>query len=292
MLTANPTSLNATLREKENTMRIFDIGLGINNYGGQGNLNGCINDAHDGRIPFLNNIVEATTLIDKDVCPSNVRYAVLSCNGKMQPGDWLLVRNSSHGTNVSNKGHTDFEPSGYDQAVVWWDDSGRDLAVVRDDDMLTALEGLRMDVNLALISDSCHSGGISRGMHARADFFADPFAPKPKFLPMDDHPVALGGFFRKLFQSFVSNVGERTFVGPPRVVLTGCDTFEYSYDAYINRRYNGAFTRTMVNVAAEIPGSFSWRALHAAIKQILPNRDYRQTPQLEGSVDLFDAVAR
>jgi len=71
-------------------------------------------------------------------------------------------------------------------------------------------------------------------------------------------------------------------------LLSGCNDEQYSYDAYINGRYNGAFTRTAID---NFRLGDSYRQWYARIRTVLPSERYAQTPQLEGKETMKDEPA-
>jgi hypothetical protein len=66
------------------------------------------------------------------------------------------------------------------------------------------------------------------------------------------------------------------------VLLTGCNALEYSYDAYINGRYNGAMTAKSIALIRNDP-SMTYKTFHDKLRELLPTTRYPQSPQLEGS---------
>jgi hypothetical protein len=68
----------------------------------------------------------------------------------------------------------------------------------------------------------------------------------------------------------------------PEVLITGCTDSEYSYDAVINGRPNGAMTAMALSVIKQNP-NVTYREFHASLRKLLPSSDYPQSPQLEGS---------
>ena len=64
------------------------------------------------------------------------------------------------------------------------------------------------------------------------------------------------------------------------VLLTGCSDSEYSYDAYINNRWNGAMS---TYATSEIRKGQTYKKLYQKIGEFLPSDEYPQTPQLEGT---------
>ena len=66
------------------------------------------------------------------------------------------------------------------------------------------------------------------------------------------------------------------------LLLSGCSDSEYSYDAYINGRYNGAMSRYAIDTIKANSGA-TFNEFYALLRQALPSQEYPQTPQLEGS---------
>ena len=62
---------------------------------------------------------------------------------------------------------------------------------------------------------------------------------------------------------------------------------EYSYDAEINGRWNGAFSANALKTMKE---GQSYKDFHEAIREILPSDQYPQSPQLEGSSENKDKL--
>ena len=68
------------------------------------------------------------------------------------------------------------------------------------------------------------------------------------------------------------------------LLLTGCSDSEYSYDAYINGRYNGAMSRYAIDAIRANPEA-TFEEFFTVLRQALPSQEYPQTPQLEGSAE-------
>ena len=69
--------------------------------------------------------------------------------------------------------------------------------------------------------------------------------------------------------------------GMPELLITGCSDSEYSYDAEIDGRYNGAMSAMAIRVIQENPG-LTYQEFYARLRTHLPTPEYPQTPQLEG----------
>lgn len=63
--------------------------------------------------------------------------------------------------------------------------------------------------------------------------------------------------------------------------MSGCGEDEYSYDAWIDGKPQGAFSATAIH--SYVPG-ISLSRWHAAVRKVLPSSSYPQTPQLQASL--------
>ena len=68
----------------------------------------------------------------------------------------------------------------------------------------------------------------------------------------------------------------------PEILVSGCSDSEYSYDAEIDGRYNGAMTALAIRVIRQNP-RVTYNDFYTSLRGYLPSSDYPQTPQLEGS---------
>lgn len=68
----------------------------------------------------------------------------------------------------------------------------------------------------------------------------------------------------------------------PEILVSGCSDSEYSYDARINGRYNGAMSAMALNVIRQNP-KMTYNEFYASLRKLLPSSEYPQTPQLEGA---------
>ena len=148
---------------------------------------------------------------------------------------------------------------GYDEALYVYD------GILLDDELREILDDLQPQASLTVISDSCFSGTVTRVM---AD---DSVYAKPRYMPVLGYspltPV------RRRFMAETEML---------ELLLTGCSDSEYSYDAFINGRYNGAMSRFAIDtIRANRNATFE--DFYTTLRQSLPSQDYPQTPQLEGS---------
>jgi hypothetical protein len=146
------------------------IGLNIvdpNQYGDDfAELEGCENDARDMQDLAAAQGFQSTLLLNNQATAAAVTGAIKSAAAGLVAGDYFLVTFSGHGSQVINELNGDEELDGLDETWVLFD---RNLI----DDELSFLWSLFWpDVRILVISDSCHSGTISRafrrGRHSRA----------------------------------------------------------------------------------------------------------------------------
>ncbi|MHC4696601.1 MAG: caspase family protein [Planctomycetota bacterium] len=251
--------------------------VGINDYPGSYNdLRGCVNDANDWasllreEFGFGDNVNVVT---DAAAAKANILSSLRDMVGMAKGEDVIVFTYSGHGTWVPDQGELD-EFDNRDEAICAYDGN------VLDDELRGIIRGLGPDVHLTVISDSCFSGGVTRAMLMRAyerDREAAEHAPKPRYMPPEDTIQAARGMmlpFRRRLLYPDSDMSE--------VLLTGCNSTQYSYDAYIDGRFNGAMTAMAIQVIKSDPQQ-TYRAFYRQLRQILPSGNYPQNPQLEGS---------
>jgi len=69
------------------------------------------------------------------------------------------------------------------------------------------------------------------------------------------------------------------------ILIAGCGSDEYCYDASFNQRPNGAFTYNAVAVLNENPDR-TYEEFYAELRKRMPSQKYPQTPQLEGGAEM------
>lgn len=259
--------------------------VGINDYpAGIGDLRGCVNDADDWASLLMGShgFTSITKLIDSDATVSAITDALASLVDSANAGNVAVFTFSGHGTwEFDNPANPD-ESDNRDEALCAHDGN------ILDDKIRTILNTLNDTARLTVISDSCHSGTVTRtGRSARVT--ADMEIPgvntsRPRFMPPQDDARALKGLLlpvrRRVFYP-ESNM--------PEVLLTGCNALQYSYDAYINGRFNGAMSALAIQLIRVATPTTTYRTLHGNLRRLLPSNQFPQSPQLEGPDHLKDA---
>lgn len=263
--------------------------IGINNYPGTHmDLAGCVNDAKDWSAELGARGFAVTQLLDAAATKAAMVQALSAVIGQAARGDSVVITFSGHGTYVPDLNGD--EVDGLDEGLCPHDIQTGGGALL--DDEIAALFGARKTgVRLVLISDSCHSGTVTR---AAVDPDVSDDVPRPRFLPMgnwmrpDQLPRGASG--RPAATVAVSS-GASPFAsamnkGLSDLLMSGCKegANNFSYDARIKGRPVGAFTYYALKTLKTLPPGASYADWHAAITpKFLPSTTYPQSPQLVGS---------
>lgn len=262
------------MNQSQNSKRA--VCVGINDYRGTANdLRGCVNDANDWALLLTEefNFSDPKMILDSDATCMAVKGALEKLVKEANPGDSLAFTYSGHGTWVPDQGTLE-ESDNRDEALAVYD------GIIIDDEIREILADKHPDVSLVIISDSCHSGSVTRSFlktaAERAKTVENPNPPVPRFLPPERDVDAL--------KALMLPVRKRAFYPEStmnHILLSGCNSMEYSYDAYFGGRYNGAMTYFTIQLIRS-GKERNWKDIHVALRELLPSTQYPQSPQLEG----------
>jgi hypothetical protein len=239
--------------------------IGINDYPGTDNdLAGCRNDAEDWAAALMSRGFDTRRLLDSAASGAAIRAGIGDLLSRAAAGDTVVITYSGHGTWVPDTNGD--EPDHRDEALCPHDIAENGPLV--DDDLHDLFAEAAPDVRTILISDSCHSGTLTRLHH-----------------PIGDRPgrarfLAPSTFLRATLTP------TRVSLRAPRstaLLLSGCRDAEYSYDATFDGRPNGAFTYVALRALADLPPEATYRDWLHAIRTRLPSQDYPQTPALQAT---------
>jgi hypothetical protein len=253
--------------------------VGINDYPGEGSdLNGCVNDAKAWAALLVDHYDFASSdvkiLLDAEATKSAMISGLKALLLGARSGDALVFTNSSHGTYVAD---TDGDEPTYDEALCPYD---TDENLIVDDELRELFAGLPAGVDLTVISDSCHSGTVTRAAVSENLPIRTPDDRRVRFL----HPSLIG---RKILSN-PWKATDRSRLKHPQskmkdLLLSGCTPSEYSYDALIGGKYHGAMTYYALQAIRDAEYAITWRQLHSRLGVLLEDGGYPQHPQLEGT---------
>jgi hypothetical protein len=266
--------------------------IGINKYQMDGaDLRGCVNDVQDLAAALTEfygfEKGDIKTLIDGAATQKAMLAGIKRLVRDSKKGDVVVLHYSGHGSHVpDNDGD---ESDGRDETLcptdLDWDDP------FRDDWLRTEFDRMKDGVNFTVIMDCCHSGTNTRAV-------LPPDAPiKPRYLPSPwslkaaesgrSVPRKVSSELRRSPRS-VRKGRDIVKAELPEVLITGCRDTQTSADAFINGRYNGALTFSLVDAIRRSKGKLTYNELHDRAAATLKTRRFDQVPQLEGRKTNFD----
>ena len=260
--------------------------IGINDYPGTGSdLRGCVNDANDWAATLAARGFTVSKLLDSQATKAAMVAAFDALISGAREGDTVVITFSGHGTLAPDTSGDEID--GYDEALCPYDI--RQGHALLDDEIHQLFLKRPAGVRLILLSDSCHSGTVTRSAPPDPDATEAPrvrFLPLASWLPEDQLPRGAGGrplTTLPVHQVFSPWSGVIRSAGD--VLMAGCEEGpdHFSYDANFRNRPNGAFTYYALRALKNLPAKATYREWHAAIRRSLPSTNYPQKPQLMGT---------
>lgn len=246
--------------------------IGINDYPGtQNDLSGCVNDATDWAAELGGRGFDVTRMLDKKATYAAMTKTIGSMIKDAKKGDTLIITYSGHGTWVPDSSGD--EPDGRDEGLCPYDIGS--AGPLLDDDIRVLFNKRGAGVRIVLISDSCHSGSVTRGKEDDLD----PGMPRARFMPLEAW-MPSGELPRSLLRPSTLVSGLRRSGGD--LLLAGCQDTEYSWDTSFKGRPNGAFTYYALKTLRENKPA-TYNAWFNAIRSYLPSTRLPQSPQILGS---------
>lgn len=250
-------------------MKSLHIGLNAvdpRSYGAAFELTACEADAVDMRALAQSRGSEANTLLTEQATCDAVLQAMKGAAADLVPGDLYFLTYSGHGGQVPDLDGD--EDDFLDETWCLFDSQ------LRDDDINTGLASFAEGVRILILSDSCHSGSVSRGVARRRDANLVSSGPgKSKRLPLAS---TVREFENHENQYRNRNGLPPSAVGATGALISGCQDDQESKDGDVNGAFTGAFLSVWDG------GTFSGdhRKLHEAVALTLRNQHFVQVPNL------------
>jgi len=232
--------------------------------GWSGELNACEADATDMTAIARSRKFTVQTLMTKRA----TRAAVLGALGKaaksLKAGDIFLLTYSGHGGQVPDR--NDEEPDFQDETWCLYDGE------LIDDELYTALGKFARGVRAFVLSDSCHSGTVTKAAYyaARAAAAAaSTGAAEVRYRAMP-REVALRTYraHRAMYDRIQKSVAPNAedAIRASTILISGCQDNQLSQDG----DFNGLFTANLLRVWNEGRFSRDYRRFHKDIRQHMP----------------------
>jgi len=247
--------------------------VGINQYPNPANnLDGCVNDANDfaSLLKDQYKFDEVKILLNSDATLQNVSNYISALLDKKP--DVFVMTNSSHGTRIASSTESD----GYCEALCLYD------KFLMDHDFHQMLAKADSKTKITIVSDSCHSAGVTRAFLMAMNDFS--YVSKPKYLP---HPDNLEAFSVSMMP--IAKAVFEPNESMNEVLMAGCKSSEFSYDANFDGRDNGAFSYYAIKLLKSNP-SLTYGEFVEKMTQYLPSGRYPQTPVVETNEGMKNCV--
>lgn len=266
--------------------KAMSLHLGLNAvsaaaYGGwTGPLAACEFDARDMAAIATMKGMKSTVLLTRKATRANALAAMRAAAGALAAGDLFFLSYSGHGGQVPDV--TGEEIDKKDETWCLYDGQ------LIDDELYAELARFASGVRVLVLSDSCHSGTVTREVPQMTDF---PANQRPKLMP---EAIAMRtyrehqSFYDKLQRDVAKAAGNDRLVDPDtalaqvaasgrlsaivkrfraRVILiSGCQDNQTSMDG----DHNGAFTEQLLKVWNNGAFNGNYASFHARIRARLP----------------------
>jgi hypothetical protein len=262
--------------------------VGINAYPSSP-LQGCVNDARDMEALIKDHFgfTNVVMLLDGQATTANIKAALTTLVSGAQPGDGLLFHYSGHGSQIRDTADLDSEPDGLDE-IICPVDLDWNTKIITDDYLKWAFNQVPAGVNLVVFLDSCNSGGaldqtgIYQPVVGAVKAISDFFSKESRYLPPPAHLKPLMEGMAPKPRSVQSRDVDAT-----GLLISGCQAQQTSADAFINGRYNGAATYSLITSLKAANYDLDYKTLVDQMNNFMLRNGYSQRPELNGSSTLY-----
>lgn len=239
--------------------------------GWSGRLRACQADAHDMADIARSRKFTVKRLLTRSATRRAVLAGIARAAASLRSGDFFLLTYSGHGGQVPDRNHD--EPDLQDETWCLYDGE------LIDDELNRALARFKAGVRVLVLSDSCHSGTVTKAMFYAARGGAGAGPPGIERIRYRNMPreVALRTYraHRAMYDKLQDAIkaDQRAAVRAAVILISGCQDNQLSQDG----DFNGLFTANLLRVWKEGRFRGNYRAFHSAIVRSMPPD---QTPKL------------
>jgi hypothetical protein len=269
----------------------MSLHIGLNavnpkNYEGwSGELAACEFDANDMAAIAKSRGMKPVTLITKKATRAAALAAIRSAAKQLSSGDIFFLTYSGHGGQVPDVTGKDDEDDKKDETWCLYDGQ------LIDDELYLELSGFAPGVRIFVLSDSCHSGTVTRADPGKASGRSKMMPPAVALRTYARHKK----FYDDLQLAVAEKAGKNGTIDPDAalahvavssrltgiarelkaavILISGCQDNQTSLDG----DHNGAFTEALLHVWNDGKYKGNYAKFHAGIKARLPSS---QTPNL------------
>jgi len=247
----------------------ISIHIGLNeidpvHYGAGNSLRGCINDARAMHaIAVDKKYNESYLLIDTDGTYKNLVALLKKAARKLKKDDMLLISYAGHGASIWDNNQDELD--GKDETWCLYD------RMIVDDELAAIWSRFKAGVKILMVSDSCHSGSVSRVMSSNGEWLED--KPAEGARGLRDGP----GIYERNKAVYTAtmptdkNISRGNAIKATVLLLSGCQDNQTSRDG----KKNGLFTEKLLQVYAGGDFKGNYAGLLTKVLQLMPSN---QTP--------------
>lgn len=229
-------------------------------YGGwEGPLAGCHNDARDWAAFAQSHGWNPTTYLDDNATRDRVRAAITEAAEQLQSGDAFQLTYSGHGGQVPDINGD--EADGADETLCLYDGQ------LLDDELDRLLAEFAAGVRVIIISDSCHSGTVTRDLPVHS--YSERHRSAPRTACLANARLIDADLVAQKAQPAANRCATRAKI----LLLAACADNQTAGDG----ARNGIFTAAALDVLADPEFSGDWHKLRARCAARMPSS---QSPQL------------
>lgn len=261
--------------------------VGINHYSMPGSdLRGCLNDVETNRYiltyKFGFQSTEMVILRDSQATTKNIKDNLekmvaefKDCNS---PEDKFIFCYSGHGSSVPDKDGDEIDK--LDEIICPYDLNWTSN-MITDDYLYSIFSKINPNVQLLIISDSCHSGSLLRSLSPHNGYYKNKYLVPPESIfnkiksQIYDNDAAMADLMGKIRNK------KEDFNTRNGILISGCQSNQTSADAEINGKPCGAMTYVLGKVLNDSNYDITYADLIVKMNKLLDEYGYEQNPQLE-----------
>lgn len=235
--------------------------------GWSGPLSGCHNDAkamHEITAPRYK---KHELLLDGDATADNVKNWISAAAKALKRGDLFVLTYSGHGGQVPDTNGDEIENGPQDKKDETWCLWDRELV---DDELAALWSEFAKGVRILVLSDSCHSGSVTRVTVARAPGADEDVVVRqgpPRGMPRfkaDEVYEKNKEIYDEIQDAYPD--GQRVKIDASILLISGCQDSQQSSDGDVN----GLFTETLLRVWDNGTFTGGLKRFHREIAQQMP----------------------
>lgn len=224
--------------------------------GWEGTLRACEADAKDMAKIANSQGFKYKTILTREATRKSVISSIKKAAALLKKGDIFLLTYSGHGGQIRDENGDEWEDA-LDETWCLYDGQ------ILDDELYALWETFAAGVRILIISDSCHSGTIIRGIPSSIENFT------PRLMPFDVSGVIYQKnktFYDKIIKDHKNKKRADVNIKATILLISSCQDNQLSADGY----FNGLFTGKLKKIWNNSKFKGDYRKFHGQIIKRMP----------------------